>query len=403
MAGRLERNSSPGHVQAKVEGASLKPLFGKNGRFQPGFMHPAIFIPSWVLLGFFFALQEWMSMRMWSSYRISATILLEAWGVYYFLWGVFTWILWWWFGPQLQRAGLVAILTRVLPLCIFVSILQEMIWVAVFPNIPINRPHMSYWRRLELELSDELVNNIVIFWCAFGLFRGIGYYQRYREKEDAAAELETRLANAQISALRMQLNPHFLFNTMNGISSLMQSDVGAADTMLEQLASLLRITLERGDAQLIPLSDELDFIELYLAMQGSRFGGRVRQSVSVDPGLHDALVPAMILQPLVENAYAHGLSKLDADGILSIEARKEGNRVRLSVVNSGVGLLRAECNGSSGSGLGLANVKARLRLHYGAQHTFLIRETSQRKVQVTITFPLQLSEHLEEATASFGA
>jgi two-component system LytT family sensor kinase len=386
----------------KSRAHSLTSLFGKNARFQPGFMHPAVFIGSSVLLGCIFALQEWMGVRMWSSYHIPLVNLLQAWCVYYGLWGVLCWLLWWWLGPQLQRARLAAILTWVLPLSIVVSILQEMIWVACFPNIPLNRPHMGYWRRLELELSDEIFNKIVIFWCAFALFRGIGYYQRFREKEDAAAQLETRLANAQISALRMQLNPHFLFNTMNGISSLMRSDVGAADNMLDQLASLLRITLERGDAQLIPLRDELDFIDLYLSMQGSRFGARVRQSISVDPELHDALVPAMILQPIVENAYAHGLSRLDSGGILEIEARKEGDRVRLSVLNSGVGLGSAERDAASGSGLGLANVKARLRLHYGAEHAFTIREVAADRVQVTVRLPLQFSECPDEEVAAFG-
>lgn len=366
-------------------------------------MHPAIFIGSAVLLGIFFALQEWMGLRMWSSYRLPLVILLQAWGVYYMLWGILCWLIWRWLGPALQRAGIVAILTRVLPLSIVVSVLQEMIWVACFPNIPLNRPHMPYWRRLELELSDEIFNNIVIFWCAFGLFRGIGYYQRFREKEHAAEELEMRLANAQISALRMQLNPHFLFNTMHGISSLMQTDVSAADNMLDQLASLLRITLERGDAQLIPLRDELDFIELYLGMQGSRFGNRVQQSIDVDPELHDALVPAMILQPVVENAYTHGLSKLDTGGVLSIDARKAGNQVRLTVLNSGVGLNSAEYNGASGSGLGLANVKARLRLHYGADQSFLMREVGDDRVQVTMTIPLQFAERVEEQVATYGA
>ena len=366
-------------------------------------MHPAIFISSSVLLGAFFALQEWMSLRMWSSYRIRVLILFEAWGVYYLLWGILSWLLWWWLGKHIQRARLFCILTRVLPLCLVVSVLQEMIWVACFPNLPLNRPHMDYWNRLELELSDELFNNIVIFWCAFGLFRGIGYYQRYREKEDAAEKLEAQLANAQLSALRMQLNPHFLFNTMNSISSLMRSDIGAADTMLEQLASLLRITLQRGDAQFIPLKDELEFIELYLAMQDRRFGNRVRQTVEVDAELHDALVPAMVLQPIVENAYAHGLSKLDGGGILRIEARRERNRVRIVVLNSGLGLRPDVNNGYEGSGVGLANVKARLRLHYGVDYIFLIREADRKQVQVTIDIPFQLAEVQEEVeTASFG-
>lgn len=366
-------------------------------------MHPAIFIGASVLLGMFFALQEWMSLRLWSSYRIRIFTLFEAWGVYYLIWGVLCWLLWWWLGPQIQRARLFWIVTRVLPLSIIVSIGQEMIWVACFPGLPVNRAHLDYWHRLGLQLSDEPFNNLVIFWCAFGLFRGIGYYQRFREKEDVAALLEAQLANAQISALRMQLNPHFLFNTMNGISSLMRSDVGAADTMLEQLGSLLRITLKRGDAQLIPLSDELEFIELYLSMQDRRFGSRVCQSIDVDSGLHDALVPAMILQPIVENAYAHGLSKLDTDGILSINVGREGNRVRMTVLNSGVGLRRGPRDDSAGCGLGIANVKARLKLHYGKEQTFLIRETDCRRVQVTITLPLLLSDRHEEQITRFGA
>jgi len=117
----------------------------------------------------------------------------------------------------------------------------------------------------------------------FFLFRGLSYYERFRENEQIASQLETQLANARLSALRMQLNPHFLFNTMNGISSLMRTDVEAADRMLEQLSFLMRITIERGDAQLISLREEMEFIETFLAMQGHRYTGRVEQSVYVAP------------------------------------------------------------------------------------------------------------------------
>jgi two-component system, LytTR family, sensor kinase len=364
-------------------------------------MHPAIFIGLSVLLGVLFAVQDWLSLRIW-GYHIEFYIALESWGVNYFLWGSVCWLLWWRLGPFIQKAKIICIITRVLPLSIVVSVAEKMVWVLCFPNFPLNRPHMDYWHRLAIHLNGDLFDNMVIFWCAFGLFRGIGYYQKFREKEDAAAQLEVQLANAQISALRMQLNPHFLFNTMNSISSLMRTDIAAADTMLEQLGCLLRITLKRGDAQLIPLRDEMDFIELYLAMQDRRFGSRVRQSVTVDAALHDALVPAMILQPIAENAYAHGLSKLDRDGLLAIEARREGRRVRLSVANSGIGLRPHSSNGSSGRGLGLSNIKARLRLHYGSDHSFSIRESAPGMVEVVITLPLQLSDREEEQVTRFG-
>jgi two-component system, LytTR family, sensor kinase len=365
-------------------------------------MHPAIFIGSSVLLGVLFALQEWASMRAW-SYHVHFSILLQAWGVHYFLWGVFCWLLWWWLRPHIGQVKVSWIIIRVLPLSIFVSVLEEMIWVSCFPRLPLSHAPMAYWHRLAFYLDAELLDNMVIFWCAFGLFRAISYYQKYREKEAAAAQMEVQLANAQLSALRMQLNPHFLFNTMNGISSLMRTDVDAADTMLEQLGSLLRITLERGDAQLIPLRDEMEFIEMYLAMQGRRFGGSVEQTVIVDAELHDALVPAMILQPIVENAYAHGLSKLDGGGFLAITAQREKNHVRLSVRNSGIGLQAEPKLKIVGRGVGLANIKSRLHLHYGADHTFVIRETVPDTVQVTVTLPLQLSPIPAEQITRFGA
>lgn len=342
-------------------------------------------------------------MRFWGYHPIPVLILLEAWGVQYLLWGVFCWMSWRWLRPQIQRASVMQIFAVILPLSIAASIAEEMIWVLCFPNLPLNQAHMDFWRRLKFQLSEELIDNMVIFWCGFGLLRAIGYYQKYRENEDTAAQLEVQLAHAQISALRMQLNPHFLFNAMNSISSLMRTDVDAADAMLEQLGSLLRITLERGDEQFISLRDEMDFIELYLAMQDKRYLGRVQQSIEIDPEVYDALVPAMILQPIVENAYAHGLSKLANGGFISIEAHKGGDRISLSVLNSGIGLSSDPGNRSDGQGLGLRNTRDRLQLHYRADHSFDIYETDRDKVLVTLTLPFQLSQHPVEQITRFSA
>jgi LytS/YehU family sensor histidine kinase len=199
---------------------------------------------------------------------------------------------------------------------------------------------------------------------------------------------------------------------MNAISSLMQTDIDAADKMLEQLSSLLRMTLERGDVQLVPLSDEMEFIEMYLSMQDRRFTGRVRQETSVEPGLWDALVPAMILQPIVENAYTHGLSKIDSGGLIAIDARREHSRLRISVTNSGLGLqlksqnpksqIRETQPGETRQCVGLANVKNRLQLHYGEDQAFTIEELAQGKVRVTISLPLQFSEHPTMKLAEYG-
>jgi LytS/YehU family sensor histidine kinase len=272
----------------------------------------------------------------------------------------------------------------------------------MFPMFPLNRPPMRYWQRLEFNLEGDICNSMVIFWGAFFLFRGIGYYQKFREQEKAAAQLEVQLVNAKMAALRMQLNPHFLFNTMNSISSLMRFDIDAADTMLEQLSSLLRITLERGDVQLIPLRDEIEFIEVYLAMQGRRYAGRVRQTITVDPELHDALVPAMFLQPVVENAFAHGLSKVETNGILSLDVQRDGKQMRIRVLNSGTGIATPSAQRTDGRGVGLTNVRSRLQLHYRDGWSLSLAEADPHHAQVTIRLPLQFAERQTEPLARYG-
>jgi two-component system LytT family sensor kinase len=373
----------------------------KNRKTLP-FLNPVVFVGAFTCLGLLFGLQDWVHMHSWNKHvPITFGLLMAAWCVQYFLLGAICWLLWWRLGQHVQNASLLTMLTGVLPLSLAVSVLEEMIWAAVFPQFPVGA-RMTYWQRVVFELDAELVDSLVFFWSVFFLFRGIGYYQLYREKEYAAAQLETQIANAQLRALRMQLNPHFLFNTMNSISSLMQTDIAAADKMLEQLSSLLRITLERGEVQLIPLSDEMEFIEMYLAMQDRRFTGRVQQQVSVESDLHDALIPAMLLQPVIENAYTHGLSRLDKDGVITVDVRRENATLMISVINSGLGLHPESSNGSGRRGVGLANVKDRLRLHYGSNQAFTIEEMAHGKVRVTLALPLQFSERPTGKLTGYG-
>ena len=368
---------------------------------EPLFMNPVIFIGASVCLGFLFALQEWVfSHRMGSHF--GTAIFFEVWGLHFFLWGTICWLLWRLLRDSVQTASVTKMLLFFLPLSIVISVIEEMLFVLSFPNVPINYSHLTYWRRLTLFLDEELVYNMVIFWCAFFLFRGMGYYERYREHERTAAQLEIQLANAQISALRMQLNPHFLFNTMNSISSLMRVDVDAADAMLEQLSSLMRITLERGDTQLITLRDEMEFIETYMDMQARRYAGRIEQEINIDPELYDALVPSMILQPIVENAYIHGLSKVTL-GELRLDVERSGQNMQMRVINSGIGLRQGTMPMSEGHAVGLSNIKHRLKLHYGDNASFSITELDFTRVQVMVRIPLQLSPAPSEVALRYVA
>ncbi len=217
-------------------------------------MHPVVFVTASTLVGTLFATQEWMNLRQMGYKGIQASDVFESWGVQYFMWGVTAWVLWRLFRPFIEEASITRVMTIVVPASLLMCLLEEMIWVVFFPRYPMNRAPMPYWTRVAFNFKGDLAESMAIFWGAFFFFRGIGYYQQLREKETVAAQLEAQLANAKIAALRMQLNPHFLFNTMNSISSLMRSDIDAADSLLEQLSSLLRMTLERRDVQLIPLA-----------------------------------------------------------------------------------------------------------------------------------------------------
>ncbi len=339
-------------------------------------------------------------MRRMSAHANPA-LLIVAWGFHFFLWGAICWTLGVLLRTPIERGGIRPILLGFLPLSIVLSVAEEMAFLLIFYRLPTNHPNLAYWQRVALYLDSEFIDNMVIFWCAFFLFRGIGYYRRSRENEQTANRLEVQLANAQLSALRMQMNPHFLFNTMNSISSLMRIDIDAADTMLEHLSCLLRMTLQRGDAQLISLREEIEFIETYLEMQAQRYAGRVEQSLSVDPELYDALVPSMLLQPIVENAFMHGLSKIDANGELSLTVTREADRMNVCVMNSGTGLGSEAEPKPAGHGVGLANIRSRLKLHYGDKSTFSIAQVDARRVRVSIGLPLQFSardSHSETAS-----
>jgi len=367
---------------------------------QPAFMRPVVFLGGWVALGALFALQEYVGARSW-NYHVSFTTILLAWSVHFFLWGLICQFIWWKLWDSLQSADLKSIFTRVVPLSIAVSVLEDAVWVACFPNLPLHHGTWSYLQRLKYYLDSELVDNLVIFWVVFLLFRGIGYYQKYREKENAAVRLESELTKARLQALRMQLHPHFLFNTMNSISCLMRTDVDAADRMLEQMCSMLRMTLDRGEAQLIGLKEEIEFIQLYLSIQKERFRGIVHHYVAIEPEVLDALVPALILQSLVENAYVHGVAKTVGEAFLGIEAQQQDGKLRICIRNSGQGLSKS-CSDSKGRDrVGVANVRTRLELQYGSSQQFSLSEFPDGEVQATLLLPLEFPVSQTEQVASY--
>jgi LytS/YehU family sensor histidine kinase len=226
---------------------------------------------------------------------------------------------------------------------------------------------------------------LVVYWIIFGITRGLDYYLRYRAGEVRAANLEVRLVRSQLDALRMQLHPHFLFNTLNSISVLMRKDVDAADRMLLQLSSLLRITLSGHASHEIRLEEELEILERYLEIEKIRFRDRLTVHMHIDPDSLDAMVPQLLFQPLVENAIRHGISECEAGGVVEIHAQRRDGTVRLQVRDNGPGM-RSTSNGS-GEGVGLSNLRSRLEHLYGARASFEASNAEDGGVVVTAALP----------------
>ncbi len=231
--------------------------------------------------------------------------------------------------------------------------------------------------------------NLLIYWVMVSVSHAFAYYRQYQERALRASELEKRLAQAKLQALQMQLNPHFLFNTLNAIASLMHKDVKAADRMITRLADLLRYALESTDAHEVTLRQELAFLERYLDIEKTRFGSRLTVCLEIAEDTLDALVPNLILQPLVENAIRHGIERRSKPGIIELRARLEAGRLCLALRDNGPGLA---VHPGGRKGIGIANTRARLQELYGESHAFELRDAEGGGVIVEVTFPLRLAQ-----------
>ncbi len=237
----------------------------------------------------------------------------------------------------------------------------------------------------------EFSNDFIAFTFIIGLYY---FFQRMRlaqARELAAAELQTTLAQAQLENLRLQLQPHFLFNTLNTISSIMYEDVRAADAMINQLSDLLRLTLRVSRTHEIPLSEELEITRLYLDLMQKRYENKVRVMYSIDPALGDSLVPQLILQPLLENSLRHGMKPGSTSMELSIAARRENGSLVLQVSDTGAGLHAADPAEVFGRGLGLTNIRERLSQLYRGEAQFGIVDRPAGGAEVTLRFPYRTS------------
>lgn len=240
----------------------------------------------------------------------------------------------------------------------------------------------------------------VTYLTFLAVYNGILFYRRFRDREVRAHQLEGQLTKAQLEVLRMQLHPHFLFNTLHTISSLNLQDVTAANRMISRLSDLLRLSLDNAGLHEVSLKREIDFLERYLDIEKIRFGDRLNVDVEVPPDVLEACVPNLILQPIVENAVRHGISRMNAQGRITLRAMRKGDELRIEVCDNGPG--RKGGRGDWKPRVGLANTKARLEGMYGLKGGLEIISPEEGGCTIRLILPFHKEPEKEFTGKRYG-
>ncbi len=281
--------------------------------------------------------------------------------------------------------------TRRMPLHAMVSILFSlcmtlMMWgsrTVLFDWLgwgPYNYGQLGY------RFAMEYLKQLCIYWGIYIIVKAVAYARESRERELQASQLEKELAEARLNALKNQLNPHFLFNTLNMISSYVYEDPGIAEKMITRLSDLLRLTLNYADRQEVALQKELEFLDAYLAIMKARFQEQLILSLEIDRSTRNLLIPHLILQPLVENSIKHCTSEFARPGEIRIAACSTGDLLRVVIEDNGPGI-RESGNGTAKNGIGLRNTRLRLQELYGERHRFEMENRDSGGLRIVLELP----------------
>jgi LytS/YehU family sensor histidine kinase len=290
-----------------------------------------------------------------------------------------------------RRPRIAAVVLTILTLAaatVLYAVLDAFSFSLVIPS----RPGLN----LSLVLGSIFINFTVLAgWSA--LYFGINFYLIVEDQNDQLAALGDQASSAQLAMLRYQLNPHFLFNTLNSISTLvLLKQTERANAMLSRLSSFLRYTLANEPTAHVTIAQEVETLKLYLEIEKMRFEDRLRPSFEVDPRVAKARLPSLLLQPLVENAIKYAVTPKEEGAEIAVVARLNGDRVQIAVSDTGPGLNEMKARPSLSTGVGLANIKERLAQAYGPDHRFETRSIPGGGFGVEIEFPFQLDEPVRE-------
>ncbi len=328
-----------------------------------------------------------------SPVRAYAAIMLE-----WYLWAFMTPVLFWYFKRNsIQFQPIYGNLLKLFffsVLVVFVKFFLDGLIVRLGllsllgPWIkPPSPDSLSFGLRMSIDLiSPKTFVNFLTCWTILAVIYAWQYNQQLKERELLASRMRAQLTQVQLNALQMQLQPHFLFNTLHSISSLLHDNAPAADEMLANLSEMLRKTLDKIGVQQIPLCEEIDLVQTYLSIEKVRFQDRLNVQIQIDPDVVNALVPNLLLQPLIENAIRHGIAKQAGPGVIRVHARRMTDRVEISVTDNGPGL-SDELYDSSSEGMGLGITRKRLTHLHGDSHTILFDRNDRGETTLTIAFP----------------
>jgi sensor histidine kinase YesM len=254
-----------------------------------------------------------------------------------------------------------------------------------FGILLMGEPMSGFWESAQENFYGRNIIDMAFYWAvlAFGFSSEI--YRKYRSEELKSSQLETRLLETELKALRQQMHPHFLFNTLNTVAVLVREQKNdEAVTLVARLSTLLRMTLDNTGVQEVTLRQEMDFLERYLEIQQARFSDRLQVGYAISPEAMRARIPNLLLQPIVENAILHGIAPRSGPGHVNLLGRVEGDNLHLEVRDDGLGFdgsVRAK------EGIGLANTRERLTKIYGARGQLLLRSEPGHGVSVQIVLP----------------
>lgn len=342
-------------------------------------------------IGLLFAFRTYLGYMYWNElehyqfYRHSGVHVINylTWGLifplFYYLFRRFRW----------SREASAGEKVMFILSCVLVGALHELISNVLYYGLLFQAYDMPWEKAIEnvrRSLVVALFTRIIEYWILYAIVTGIEFQKKYKDKQIELAQLENKFSGAQLNALRLQLQPHFLFNTLNTIASLMEIDVKEAQKIISKLGALLRAVLLKNQSNQTDLQGEIDFIKSYLDIEQVRFHDRLEVRYQIDERTLDAEVPSLLLQPLVENAIKHGFSKNPEQGLIEVISKRLQDEIQLIVRDNGSGSPHPKSFLLS-NGIGLRNIKERLDLLYGGRYHLDIETGENMGFAIAITLP----------------